>query len=295
MENLKRCTKCGEEKELDKFYKNKTHKDSLSSECKICILKRTIEWYKNNPEKAKINRRNYYKNNPEKAKMQAKKWRENNPKKVKEKNKRYYQKNLEKIKKYKKEWEKNNREKINENHKKYCKNNSDKIKKIQAKYKKNNIEKIRIYNIRWYRNNLKRKKEVSRKWMENNREKYNKQKCDRRKIDIQFKLKGIISSLIRMRLKNRLLSKNGKSTFSFLPYTVDELKQHLESLFQPWMNWKNYGNKAGMWCIDHRYPDSSFDYKSVEDDEFQKCWALENLQPMEFIKNIKKSDKLIYE
>ena len=58
------------------------------------------------------------------------------------------------------------------------------------------------------------------------------------------------------------------------------------------MNWKNYGNKLGYWNIDHFYPDSSFDYKSVEDEEFQKCWALENLRPMEWIENIKKGKKI---
>ena len=45
--------------------------------------------------------------------------------------------------------------------------------------------------------------------------------------------------------------------------------------------------------IDHIRPDSSFDYKSVEDKEFQKCWALGNLRPLDAIKNIKKSSKII--
>lgn len=59
------------------------------------------------------------------------------------------------------------------------------------------------------------------------------------------------------------------------------------------MNWQNYGKQPGYWCIDHIYPDSKFNYKSVEDEEFQKCWALENLRPLEWMENIKKADKLI--
>ncbi len=59
---------------------------------------------------------------------------------------------------------------------------------------------------------------------------------------------------------------------------VDELKQHLESLFQPGMTWDNYGN--GGWEIDHKTPDSWFQYNSVNDQGFKDSWALANLQPM---------------
>lgn len=86
-----------------------------------------------------------------------------------------------------------------------------------------------------------------------------------------------------------LLSKNGKSTFTFLPYTIDDLIEHLERLFTVGMTWDNYG----YWHIDHKIPDSSFNYKNVEDEEFQKCWALENLQPLWAEDNIKKGYKII--
>lgn len=88
------------------------------------------------------------------------------------------------------------------------------------------------------------------------------------------------------------MNKGNKSIFDFLPWTIDDLIKHLEYQFEPWMNWQNYGNKLGCWSIDHIYPDSRFNYKSVDDKEFQKCWALENLQPLDHIKNIKKRDKI---
>ena len=84
-------------------------------------------------------------------------------------------------------------------------------------------------------------------------------------------------------------SKDGKSTWDFLPYTADELIQHLENLFQSGMTWQNYGLYG--WHIDHKRPDCSFDYKSVDDEEFQKCWALDNLQPLWAIDNIRKGGK----
>lgn len=61
-------------------------------------------------------------------------------------------------------------------------------------------------------------------------------------------------------------------------YTLDDLKRHLESLFQPGMAFANYGR--GGWELDHVKPLSMFDYSSVNDPQFKECWALSNLQPL---------------
>lgn len=82
-------------------------------------------------------------------------------------------------------------------------------------------------------------------------------------------------------------SKRGKSTFDFLPYTIDDLVKRLEKQFAGGMTWNNYGK----WHIDHIKPDCSFDYKSTEDKEFQECLALNNLQPLWAIDNFKKGAK----
>ena len=69
--------------------------------------------------------------------------------------------------------------------------------------------------------------------------------------------------------------------------------EHLESKFEPWMNWGNYGayeEERLKWHIDHIRPKSLFIFISPEDKEFKECWALENLQPLEAIKNIQKSN-----
>ena len=72
-----------------------------------------------------------------------------------------------------------------------------------------------------------------------------------------------------------------------LDYSVDDLKLHLESLFQPGMSWDNYGE----WHIDHIVPDSWFEYNSYQDSSFKECWALANLQPLWAKDNLKKSNK----
>ena len=53
------------------------------------------------------------------------------------------------------------------------------------------------------------------------------------------------------------------------------------------MSWDN----AGEWHIDHIIPDSWFNYKSIEDQQFKDCWALNNLQPMWKLENISKGNR----
>lgn len=62
-----------------------------------------------------------------------------------------------------------------------------------------------------------------------------------------------------------------------------------EKQFDSNMNWSNYGK---YWHIDHIYPQSLLPYTSMTDENFKKCWALDNLQPLEKIANIKKGNKI---
>lgn len=73
--------------------------------------------------------------------------------------------------------------------------------------------------------------------------------------------------------------KNGKHWQDLVGYSVEQLMEQLESKFQIGMTWENYGGQTG-WQIDHVTPKSWFDIQEAGDDEFRKCWALENLQPL---------------
>ena len=110
------------------------------------------------------------------------------------------------------------------------------------------------------------------------------------------KLRLITSNSIRDKIKSNFGVKNGR-TWSHLPYTPQELKEHLEKLWAPWMNWDNYGgrpnNKNKTWWIDHIKPQSLLPYKSLDDPFFIECWALNNLRPLEKISNIKKGNKYV--
>jgi hypothetical protein len=99
------------------------------------------------------------------------------------------------------------------------------------------------------------------------------------------KIRNSLSTLIRIRLKSRNIS---DTKIKNLPYTISELMTHLEHKFDDKMNWQNYGN---YWHIDHIKPDSLFNYSSVKDEEFLKCWNLSNLQPLSRVDNFKKGNR----
>ena len=125
---------------------------------------------------------------------------------------------------------------------------------------------------------------------------YNKDYQKKRRLkDPTFNLRHNISHLINEALKKQNSSKTDKSILQYLPYTINEFKQHLEKQWEPWMNWDNHGkinkNKR-TWNIDHIIPQSSLPYISMEEENFQKCWALKNLRPMEAFANIKKGNKI---
>lgn len=102
-------------------------------------------------------------------------------------------------------------------------------------------------------------------------------------------LRCVVSRSIAQKLKQRGSCKNSSSILECLGYSIEQLKQHLESKFQPGMTWDNYGK----WHIDHIIPDSHFNYDKIDDEQFKLAWALENLQPLWAAENYRKYNKLI--
>lgn len=124
----------------------------------------------------------------------------------------------------------------------------------------------------------------------------------RRKADPFFRLRDRFSTAIRVSLNKRGSSKCGLSILKILPYSIQELKDHLESQFESWMTWENYGRyevktwndsdpTTWTWQIDHIISQSTFQYTSMEDKKFQECWALNNLQPLSSKVNLLKGNK----
>jgi len=168
-----------------------------------------------------------------------------------------------------------------------------KIKENQRIYeeKPENRERKRQYD----RSLIAREKRSWRNAKPENKEKRSQKKKEKKQNDICYKLRENTSCAIRSGLKNNGGSKRGFSVLEKLPYTMQKLKQHIESLWEPWMNWENWGlanvNRQ-TWQIDHINPHSSFHYINIDCEEFRKCWDLSNLRPLEAMENIRKGNKI---
>jgi len=220
---------------------------------------------------------------------------------------------------YDKEYRDKNKIERNNNSKKYYENNKIELLQIQKEYRKNNIETIHEKEIEYRKNNPETLSASRKKYYYKNKEKIIKRNqeyrqnsnlmieyvktysSNREKIDSNFKLRRRFSSSIYLALKKNGGSKQGFSCMKYIEYSIQELKDHLEKQFEPWMNWGNHGVLKGWndndqttwtWQIDHIYPQSLLPYSSMEDDNFKKCWALDNLRPLSSKQNIKKSDKI---
>lgn len=104
--------------------------------------------------------------------------------------------------------------------------------------------------------------------------------------DLQFRLKRTLRSRLRSAIKSNL--KSG-SCVRDLGCSVEELKDHIESQFQPGMTWENWSYRG--WHIDHIKPLASFDLSNRE--QFIKACHYTNLQPLWAKDNIIKSDKYV--
>lgn len=118
---------------------------------------------------------------------------------------------------------------------------------------------------------------------------------NRRRTDVAYHLRGVVSHAVRVALKANQGSKLGESILAHLPYTIAELKGHLEKQFEAGMSWENWGKGGDKWNIDHIYPHSKLRYDTLDHPNFQKAWSLDNLRPLWETENIAKSDKIICE
>ena len=222
------------------------------------------EYYIKNKEKINEQRKEYIIKNKEKIKEKRKEYRIKNKDNIKKKSEKYYDNNKEK----RKEYLIKNKHKIKERQKEYLIKNKHKIKEYQKEYKEKNKEKRKEYRIK-------------------NKEKINEQRKERIKTDLNFKFR----SYIRTRLINAIKRQYGlkaQSSMELLGCSIEDARKHLESKFDLFMTWENHGS---YWHIDHIIPCASFDLTDPE--QQKKCFHYTNLQPLEAIENIKKSDKIL--
>jgi len=191
-------------------------------------------------------------NKREKERLRQKKYREANRERYNEYQKKYREANKEKIKEY----NETNKEKIKASKAKWAKNNKEKIKAKDAKYRKNNPNKVK----NWIKLNRKHYLEYQKKYREANKEKRNQHNKIRRLNDNQYRLISNIRTSIRKSFRVNNIPKSSK-TIKILGCSYEEFKEHIESKWEDWMTWDNYGLYNGEeecgWDLDHIIPIST--------------------------------------
>ena len=161
----------------------------------------------------------------------------------------------------------------------------DQYMEVAKKYRQNNIKKIKQKDSKWYREN---KEDIAIKksiYKNKNRLKLNEQVNSYQKMrrgqDIDFKLRCVVRSRLSKAIIN---NRKAGSAVSDLGCSIEELKRHLESQFQPGMTWDNYGRYG--WHIDHIKALSKFNLTDPE--EFREACHYTNLQPLWAEDNLRK-------
>jgi len=143
------------------------------------------------------------------------------------------------------------------------------------------------YNKEYRLKNKDRLHEQRKKYETKNRDKRNRKLRERWIADPVFKLNHVMSGTVRRGLT---AGKEGKSWKDLVDFTVEELKHHLEKQFTDGMTWERFLN--GKIHLDHKIPLAVFNFKTIHDIDFKHAWALDNLQPLWAIDNMRKSAKI---
>jgi hypothetical protein len=133
-------------------------------------------------------------------------------------------------------------------------------------------------------------KEYLKEYRKTHKNETNKRDLERRNNDIVYRIRRNSASRIGSIFRNNGYSKQSR-THEILGCSFDDLIIYLESKFEPWMNWDNYGegiyepNKS--WDVDHIMPLSS----AKSEEELIKLCHYSNLQPLcsYYNRNIKKA------
>ena len=109
-------------------------------------------------------------------------------------------------------------------------------------------------------------------------------------VRLKEKIKGNLRNRLNQAIKNN--QKIG-SAVSDLGCSIEELKAHLESQFESWMSWDNWGPydvNRDTWQIDHIEALANFDLTNKE--EFKIVCHYSNLRPLKTIENLRKGKKI---
>lgn len=160
---------------------------------------------------------------------------------------------------------------------KICQSNHNKL------YNEANADNIAIIRKAFYDDNQERLLTEKKKNYEANREVFIKRQSNydryKRQTDPIYRLKKNVRIMVVKSLKNKSYTKKSQS-FTIIGCLQDEFITYIESKWETWMNWDNYGLYNGEpnygWDMDHIIPIST----AKTENDIIKLNHYTNLQPL---------------
>ena len=216
------------------------------------------------------------------CKICAKEYHLENREVILNKQKEYSLENREVILNKQREYYLENRVIVNKKHRDYYNDNKEKISSVKKTYNIENKDIIKENKKKYYQSNKEIIKIKHREYKRIKRQ------------DPLFRLKSNIMNIIGISIKNKGYLKK-TNTELILGCELKDFILYIESKFDIWMNWENYGKYNGEveygWDIDHIIPLSS----AKNEDDIYQLNHFSNLQPLcSYINRVEKRDKLEY-
>lgn len=180
--------------------------------------------------------------------------------------------------------------------KKYHSNNKHVQNAKSREYRMKHRDEVRQYNFRYNKayygsHKAKIKKQTADYYQ------HNKKHCISRNLryrkgrlakDVKLKTSRNIANAVWRSLKG---NKNGCHWEGLVGYGLDELIRHLKTTLPDGFVWNDYIN-GGKLHIDHIIPISAHNFRTADDIDFKRCWALSNLRLIPAKDNLSKGDKI---
>jgi hypothetical protein len=198
---MKRCSKCGEEKPLAEFGKNKSRRDGLQSYCKSCVKINSKERRHKkgakprktagqcsagmkiclNCGKEKAANAEHFHRHAAKpdglaiyckscAKERGRRYRETNPEKVRGSSLRWYEANKDRSRENQRRWNEANKDRHQERTRRWYEANKDRKAETSRRRREANPEHYREYYRRYREANLERELSRVRRWRKENKD-----------------------------------------------------------------------------------------------------------------------------
>lgn len=256
---MKKCSKCGIEKEFYDFAKGR-------AQCKICRKEYKKQYRQNNLLVIKEYEAKY---DQDHRKERSQYYQDH-----KEEKKQYQQDHKEEIKERRANFYQNNKEIILANNKQYRQNNKEKLKekqqqraaKPEAKEKRNLIAKNKRQNDIFFRLRQNVSSQIYKALKKNGSSK-NGDSCFNY---LPYTIEELWTHL--------------ESQFETW------MTRENNSIYDP-ETWDDNDDTTKTWQLDHIIPQSKLPFTSMEDDNFKKCWELKNLRPLSAKQNISDGDR----